>query len=100
MRRWQLPPLRLAAPEAPAEQQGQEDPGGCWHRGDRERIHFSGAGGVLPLGPLPWRVSRELQLPGEEEAAQPGAEGAGRKRTLPTRPLRAPSLRGRPGTGP
>lgn len=36
-------PLSLAAPEAPAEQQEQEDPGRCWHCGGRERIHASGA---------------------------------------------------------
>lgn len=54
VRLWQpLPPLRLAAPEAPAEQQGQQEPGGSWHRGGPERIHFWEPEESLLLGPLP-----------------------------------------------
>lgn len=64
MRLWLLlQQLRPAAPEAPAEQQDQKDPGGSWHCGGPERIHFSGAGGVAAaLSPVLARELNEQQL--------------------------------------
>lgn len=54
--------LRPAAPEAPAEQEDQKDPGGSWHCGGYEQNHFAGATSQepeesQPPWPLPWLVS-------------------------------------------
>lgn len=102
-----LQQLRPAAPEAPAEQQDQKDPGGSWHRGGPERIHSQELEESLPPGPLPWLVSRVSSSCWVRGGDSPtglgpaaGGGGWGEKRTLPTLPLRTPSPHGGPGSGP
>ena len=91
----QLWPLGLAAPEAPAEQQDQEDPGGSGHCGGRERIRFSGARGVAAAqSPGPACELKEQQLLGKRRRQPPSwlwlcrrQRVGGRRRTLPLPPL-------------